>query len=277
MSVDIYRDVFNDNLPESINWDSQIQAIGLTSDTKAVGLQGILPYLLVLCNIPNLNESILDLLAFQFQVLFYTETFSITDPVARLAAKRQLIANNFYYHAHLGTPATVEQIVAAVFQPAIIQEWFLYGGLANHFRVLLPSVIDPATEAQMLQLITVVKRASQAMDGFFLYSAAPTNFYVAVGVFTQIWLFLPLPISHPNRNYLSPGISVFAKATVQRSTAVISLITGLKVLATARQIVQGAPTADIHTGISVHATAKVLGSAFAKIILGGRLAITVSK
>src|SRR5215510_13316486 len=111
MSVDIYNDKFIDNITDSISWDVQVQSIGAVSDTQAVGLQQILPDLLVLCNIPNLPESTLDLLAFQFQVLFYSATFNITDPDERLAAKRSLLANNFYYHAHLGTPYTDQEIV----------------------------------------------------------------------------------------------------------------------------------------------------------------------
>jgi P2-related tail formation protein len=271
MANDIYSDVFVNNLPESINWDSQVQAIGYASDQNASRWWGILPQLLVLCNIPNLPESTLDLLAFQFQVLFYSQTNNITDPVVRLATKRQLIANNFYYHAHLGTAGTVEQIVSTVYGPAIVQEWFLYKGLANHFRILLPSVISSSLTAQMLSLVNVVKRASQAMDGFFVYSSAPINVYVAVGVFTQAWLFLPMPVSHPTINYLIGGISIFATATVQRSSAVMAVATGLAIKASARQLKSGANVVDIRTKATVGLTAKALKSAVALIVLAEKI------
>jgi P2-related tail formation protein len=271
MSVDIYSDVFIDNLPDSISWDNQVQSIGYASDQNAIRLQNLLPQLLVLCNIPNLPESTLDLLAFQFSVLFYTATNSITDPVARLAAKQKLIANNFYYHAHLGTPYTVQDIVATVFQPALIQEWFVYGGLANHFRILLQHVIDPSLESQILSLVTVVKRASQAMDGFFLYTSVPTEFYVAVGVFTQIWLFLPMPVSSPFINYLTIGFQVFANATVHSASMIAKNVMGMHLSGSVRQILQGAPVADIKTGISVRAAIGALRKIMAIISMAEKI------
>jgi P2-related tail formation protein len=245
----------------------------MVSDQQAVGLQKILPALLVLCNIPNLPEQTLDLLAFQYQVLFYSSTFTITDPVQRLAAKRQLMANNFNFHAHLGTPATVQQIVTQAYGPAIVQEWFQYGGIANHFRILLPTNIGPVLQAEILQLVNVVKRASQAFDGFFQFTAAPSNLYVAVGVYTQIWLMLPMPTVLPTgRNYVTMGASVFAMATVNRSSAVVQINTGGSVTPSARQWVAGANICDIRMYSGVAASLRNLASALAQINLRGTVA-----
>jgi P2-related tail formation protein len=269
VSNDIYTDLFVDNLPESINWDSQVQAIGMASDTQATGLQPYLPQLLVLCNIPNLPESTLDLLAFQYSVLFWNQLNLITDPVQRLATKQKYMANNFYYHAHLGTPQTTQDIVSSVYGPAIVQEWFLYGGQPNHFRILLPAVVDSATEAQMLSLVTIVKRASQAMDGFYLFTSAPTRFYVAVGVVTECWLFLPMPKQSIGVQYLSIGLSIVADSTVQRSSAVLQIATGMSVIAGGRQLSVGAMVCDIHTKMSTNIIAKAIHFAATQIYMGG--------
>ena len=275
MSNNIITDQFVDNLPDSLTWDNQVQTVGMVSDQQATGLQAILPNLLVLCNIPNLPEPVLDLLAFQYQVLFYSATFNITDPDQRLAAKRSLLANNFYYHAHLGTPATVQDIItqlSAQYGPVLLQEWWLYGGSANHFRILLPQTVDPSVEAQIGQYVNVVKRASQAMEGFFLYSTAPMEFYVAVGVFTQIWLTLPIPSRLPATiNYITAGISVFALPTVQRSSAIVNIHTTGVVIASARQWVLGAPIVDIHAKISVSAVMRTLTSVLVKIQAGTQI------
>ena len=198
MSNNIVTDQFIDNLPESLTWDFQVQAIGMVSDQQAGPLQQLLPSLLVLCNIPNQPENVLDILAFQFGVLFYTDANAITDPVQRLALKQQLIANNFNYHAHLGTPATVQEIASSIYGPVQIQEWKQYGGTPNHFRALLPNAIGSALLQKMSRLINVVKRASQTFEGFFAYVPPPSgpagqvNVYVAVGVYTQTILVLPI-------------------------------------------------------------------------------------
>jgi len=246
------------------------------SDTQAVGLQALLPDLLVLCNIPNLPESVLDLLAFQYSVLFYSGTSNITDPDARLAAKRNLIANNFYYHAHLGTPAVVQDIVTQLtsqYGPVLVQEWWVYGGAANHFRILLPQVIDPSIEAEMMQYVNVVKRASQAMDGFFLYSSIPTEFYVAVGVYTQIWLTLPVAARLPAKiTYITAGINVFALPTVLRSSAIANIYTTGTIIASGRQVKLGAPVVDIRCHVTVSAVMRTLVSVLAKINIGSQVA-----
>jgi P2-related tail formation protein len=272
VSNDIITDLFVDNLPESISWDSQVKTIGMVSDTQAVGLQQILPQLLVLCNIPNLPESTLDLLAFQYSVLFWSQLNTITDPVQRLAAKRKMMANNFYYHAHLGTPQTCQDIVSSVYGPAVVQEWPLYGGLANHFRILLPAIVDSATQAKMLSLVTIVKRASQAMDGFFLYTAAPMKFYVAVGVVTQVWLFLPLPKQSIGVQYVNIGISVVAKATVHSSSAVSQISIGSTMVASSRRVAVGAMVCDIRTKMSTNIIAGSLRLAAVRIFMGGTVA-----
>jgi P2-related tail formation protein len=243
----------------------------MVSDTQSVGLQSILPQLLVLCNIPNLPEPTLDLLAFQYSVLFWSQLNTISDPVQRLVLKRQMMANNFYYHAHLGTPQTTQDIVSSVYGPAIVQEWFLYGGLANHFRILLPAVVDPATQAQMLSLVTIVKRASQAMDGFFLYTAAPMNFYVAVGVVTQVWLFLPMPKQALHVQYINIGIQVSVQATVYRSSAVAQISTGSKMIVNSRQLKAGAMVCDIRTKMSTNVIVKSLKIAVVQIYMGGAI------
>jgi hypothetical protein len=190
-----------------------------------------------------------------------------------LAAKRQLIANNFYYHAHLGTAATAEQIVTSIYGTALLQEWPIYGGLPNHFRILLDTTIAPALQAQIVSTLTVVKRASQAMDGFFLYTTVSNSYYVAVGVYMQAWIFLPLPTNRPWITYFTLHASIVAKATVQRASAVLRLVVSGGIIATVRQVVAGAMVADIKMQGSVTtATAlRTLKNALVVINAGGRI------
>lgn len=266
MANDIYSDLFVDNLPDSLTWDNQVQTIGMVSDQQAAGLQPFLPQLLILPNIANLPEAILDLLAFQYSVLFYSSTFYIADPLARIAAKRKLLANNFNYHAHLGTPAVMQEIVSSIYGPAAIQEWPVYGGTANHFRILLPNPINPSLQTQMYQLVNVVKRASQSFEGFFTSSGAPNTFTVSVAVFTQTTLTLPV-IQSTLGNYLFSQASVTAKANVIRTPAIVSIQRAIQLVATARQVKAGATVCTISAHASVATgTPIVLRGASAQII-----------
>lgn len=199
MSTDLSNDSYNDRLPSSISGDAQVISFGNVQDIQ---LQGLLPWIdqiRVLCNVMNQPEPVLDLLAFQFQVLFYSGTFTITDPVARLAAKQQLIAKSFYYNSRLGTAAIMQEILVTIYQNAYVQEWFEYGGTAHHFRVLTDNVInDPNVVASIGGVISAVKRASSYFDGFYTTTRAPDAQIMAwTGAYAQVFLKAPRALYHP--------------------------------------------------------------------------------
>jgi hypothetical protein len=268
MIFDVTDEVFNDGLPASVNTDEQVVSIGDVSDLRTRALLPTIDQLRVLCNIYAQPEGILDLLAFQFQVLFYSGTFSITDPAARLAAKQTLIANNFNFHAHLGTPATMQAVISAIYQQAFIQEWFTYGGTPNHYRILFDNVISSPLQAQISQTQRAVKRASQAFDGFFVINNAPLNFYVAVGVYTQIFQTLPIAISGRIGTFIIAGATVGANATVQHASAQVGIHAGATIGATAQQIVAGSPHATIAAKATMTNSAQVLRALAAMIRAG---------
>ena len=259
MSIDVSTELFNDGLPGSISGDEQVISIGDVSDIQWKALLPTIDKLRVLCNIPAQPEAILDLLAFQYQVLFYDGTFNITDPVARLNAKIQLLSNNFDFHSRLGTPNVMQSVISTIYQQAIIQEWFSYGGTANHYRILFNAVLSSPLQAQIQNTQRVLKRASQAFDGFFVFNIAqPTNVYVSVGVFTQIWQVLPVGVPGRIGDFIVAGSSMKANATVQRSNPVMKIAAGATLTLVGKQLVSQASHVVIGASASMTNTAKIL-------------------
>ena len=259
MGVQLDNEIFNDDLPLSINYDPQVQTIGDTLDIRWQAMLPIADQLRVLCNIPNQSEAILDLLAFQYQVLFYSGTFNITDPVARVAAKQALLANNFQFHAHLGTPGTMQQVISTIYQNALIQEWFTYGGTANHYRILFDEVLDSPTQAEIGNTQRALKRASQAFDGFFVYNVdqiQQVNIFVAV--YTQSFQILPIGLSGRVGLIVSAGAQLIANGSVQTASSIVGIQAGAAILATAKQMVAGATHVSIAAGATMTNTAKIL-------------------
>lgn len=80
--------------------------------------------------IDELPESLLDLLADDFGVIWY-------DADQNLETKRRVIKESFYVHRHLGTTGAVRKALSAIWPYSSIEEWFEYGGDPYMFRVIL--------------------------------------------------------------------------------------------------------------------------------------------
>jgi phage tail P2-like protein len=114
--------------------------------------------------IPNLvldrivNETLIDLLAWQFHVDFY-------EPSMPIEIKRQLVLKSLDWHYRKGTPSVVEEIVSTVFSRAIIQEWFEYEGLPYHFRIATDEQMpDEETRNKLYRVINSVKNTRSFLD-----------------------------------------------------------------------------------------------------------------
>jgi len=132
-------------MPPNIAADPNIRKIAEAFDEVLRGIIAKIPNVEV---IPNLvlnrivDETLIDLLAWQFHVDFY-------DPKLPIEIKRELVLKSLDWHTRKGTPSVVEEIVSTVFSRAKIEEWFEYGGQPYRFRI--------ATEEQMPDAETVNK------------------------------------------------------------------------------------------------------------------------
>ncbi len=85
------------------------------------------------CNIygriGQLEENMLDELAWQFNIPEYIPTLDLT-------AKRAIIKNCMLIHRQRGTVAAVENVIASVFGNGYVEEWFNYDkNKPYHFKV----------------------------------------------------------------------------------------------------------------------------------------------
>ena len=114
--------------------------------------------------IPNLvldqivNETLIDLLAWQFHVDFY-------EPTMPIETKRDLVMKSLDWHTRKGTPSVVEEIVSTVFSRAKIQEWFNYGGLPYRFRIGTEEEIpNEQIRSMLIRAINSVKNTRSYLD-----------------------------------------------------------------------------------------------------------------
>lgn len=109
--------------------------------------------------IDELDEHTLDILARDFHVDWYDDTYPIE-------AKRAVIKSSVRIHKRLGTKFAVVTAIGDIFPNSKVQEWFEYGGTHHHFRIILDLTNAKAAVNyfQILYAAQFYKRLSAHLD-----------------------------------------------------------------------------------------------------------------
>lgn len=149
-----------DSLPSSLSKPT-LQEIAKVIDKALHKLDRNVFRILVYPEIEGLPGDIVDFLAVQLHVDFY-------DYALPLAKRRTLVKNSIRWHMKKGTKAVVEEVIRAIFNSGIVEEWFEYGGRPYYFRCNLLNPDTPLTEDQIqqcLRAIDTVKNVRSWLDG----------------------------------------------------------------------------------------------------------------
>jgi len=176
--------------------DPDIQAMCATIDAALQKTTAFIPNAAIMHNLrhdkidPNdavLDGSLLvDLLAWQFHVDFY-------DPALPFDIRRELTANSLPWHMKKGTPGVVEEIVTAVFEDAVIDEWFEYGGMPYRFRISTEITNFTADVLNNLIIaIFTVKNTRSWIDYIDIVNRSNANWYAAMGVIEESTIYVTL-------------------------------------------------------------------------------------
>lgn len=145
-------------LPESFKKNSEL----FTRVAEKIIKKHILDnkkYLLSLDALDTLEEIYVDILAYEFNVNFYTLSISLEE-------KRKLVKNSILTHMKKGTPFAIENVLKIFYKNAKLKEWFEYLGQEGTFRIdiLNNTSIVPDEITKILQMIKNTKRASQQLE-----------------------------------------------------------------------------------------------------------------
>lgn len=145
---------FIEQVPPSLTHDPQVQALALALDTHLQALPAVLHGAVIIPQLATVPERVLDLLAYQFCVENYRQSYPVTT-------KRALIQQSLLIHRRRGTPAAVQEVVDIIFGPGLtVQEWFQYGGDPYYFRIIGGEGFDtPEQQAALVSAISLVKNA----------------------------------------------------------------------------------------------------------------------
>lgn len=109
-------------------------------------------------NIESLSEDVLDELALEKNIFWY-------DPKADIQVKRNLIRNADKVFKYLGTNYAIEQVVQDYFGDGEVEEWYEYGSMPYHFRVVTSNTSVTGTQADMFnEAVEKIKRKSTRLE-----------------------------------------------------------------------------------------------------------------
>lgn len=157
-----------DILPESLKSDSDVYAIAeaLTPIFKEVYAKISLVTLY-----DNIPDNLLDFVAYGENAPYY-------DTNLPPEQKRELIKKADYFHSHRGTPASVEELITAVFGEGKVEEWFEYGGAPGYFKVVTSNTsVTQELANQFTRALDSVKRKSAWLEKVEITQMADMNLY----------------------------------------------------------------------------------------------------
>lgn len=170
--ADITQVKLIDLVPSSIRDDPNIQAAASAIDAELQKVTAAIPDTLLLSRIEELPEDIVDSLAWQFHVDFY-------EPGISLDQKRRLVKTAIASHRKKGTPSAVEEVVSAILEGAVVEEWFEYGGEPYFFRVIkINGQVTPEMYPRLKRAVDDVKNTRSWLESVSLYREMSGTVYV---------------------------------------------------------------------------------------------------
>lgn len=145
--INLYNSNITNILPNVLADDPKVKALGYAIQRAMQRLIGYCQNTSVYSAIDTAPEQVLDMLALELNTQYYDDSQSID-------VKRNLIKNTLVWYMKTGTPASVEEAVAAVFGNGEIEEWFEYGGEPYRFRVRTSNI--NSTDEMIQQLMDVI-------------------------------------------------------------------------------------------------------------------------
>lgn len=163
-------------LPAWMQSDDSVNGLAAGSDEVTRSIAARLRLLSRWDQLDQLSEAELDEMAWELNIQWY-------DSTASIAAKRQVIRNSDRTYAKLGTRYAVEQIVTDYFGAGEVREWYEYGGLPHHFKVLSdnPELVNNNL-GLFLKLLGSVKRRSSWLDAILICLTGEMFLYSGMGV-----------------------------------------------------------------------------------------------
>lgn len=153
------------SLPVSLSGDPKMTALAeavagvLAKRLEEIGRTSVYPH------IDRLDEGLLDILARDFKVDWWDSDYTLEE-------KRRTLMTSWQVHKALGTKGAVVKAITSIYQQALVEEWFEYGGEPYHFRLtvrLSENGWDYGKHLQLIEKLQYYKNLRSHRDAIKYY------------------------------------------------------------------------------------------------------------
>lgn len=156
--MQIYKPNLAELLPPSLQYDEKLVAVANALSLELEKLSAQCELVLHLPRLNDLPHEVLDHLAYQYHVDFYSSDYS-------LQMKRKMLRETFYLHRIKGTPASVEKFLSAIMKNPVVEEFFEYSGEPYFFKITTGGLyLEIDNEEEFLRLINHAKNLRSWLD-----------------------------------------------------------------------------------------------------------------
>lgn len=161
-----------DILPESFAIDPRNIALGYALHNAMKSLLAYSGATSVYSTIDTANDAVLDMLAAELDTQYYDVSLDIDS-------KRKLVKNTLVWHMRSGTPAAVEELVAAVFGEGEVKEWFEYGDDPYYFKIITNALMTEDMNDKFAEMLDRVKNARSHIRAIEIHRKIEQDFQIA--------------------------------------------------------------------------------------------------
>lgn len=164
-------------LPHNINTDDDVSSLLQTISNEMNNISKEIKQLLFYPNISELPEPIINLLAEQFQVTFYSALGLDLD------TKRELVKNAIVWNKRKGTKAVMQEMLAVLYSSeVIIQEWFEFDGEPYTFRLVMDNMtLNEGDIDTIMYIINELKNVRSHLESITVKLKLYGDLYIGYG------------------------------------------------------------------------------------------------
>ena len=181
-------------LPQVLRDDVNMAALASSISSILVKRREEIRRVAFYSRIDELPEDLLDILANDFKVDWWDQSYS-------LEKKRQLLKNSWRVHRIIGTKAAVVSVLSDIYTDFRIYEWWEYGGKPHCFKVETSNYIEAIENFnRFIHVLSDVKRLSAHLD--VITANLESSQHIGTGLSSTTMLNVEYKMSVPSEEEL---------------------------------------------------------------------------